>query len=277
MSARPLPGWRADFAASPLFLGYAPLARHFAGHAGWPALTELNALARAWGLRNAAGRPLDFVPQAVRCSQRDYETGIYASGQVPSREDNWHDFFNALAWLAFPRAKAALNAFQHAALNRPDADGRGAASDAATLFDESGLILLARDPALAEALAARQWKTAFWERRSAWRDARLYVIGHSLLEKALAPTPGITGKCLFVQSDEVPAPEAPAPYWLDAEVARHWREGRIQRPAQLFPLPVWGVPGYHPDNGAAAFYDDVSVFRPPRSGATPAALGMSGE
>jgi hypothetical protein len=32
------------------------------------------------------------------------------TGEVPTRSRNWHDWFNALAWLAWPHSKAALNA-----------------------------------------------------------------------------------------------------------------------------------------------------------------------
>ena len=29
----------------------------------------------------------------------------FATGEVPTRESDWHDFFNALAWCAWPRTK----------------------------------------------------------------------------------------------------------------------------------------------------------------------------
>jgi len=39
--------------------------------------------------------------------------------------------------------------------------------------------------------------------------------------------------------------------------------GRIARPADLFPLPVLGIPGWWPDNEVATFYGREDIFRPP--------------
>ncbi len=256
--------WRADFTASAPFHHLAHLAEPLAG-SDWPTLQRLNTLAEAQGLLNAAGLPLRFAAQQVRCGQWDYEAGILASGVVPSREGNWHDLLNALTWLAFPHAKAALNAVQCGELGQRRGQRRearrGPLSDAATLFDESGLLLLGQDGELAELLAARHWREAFLARRPAWDNVRVYAFGHAVLEKLLAPWPGITAKCLFLRVDSLPEAGSPAA-WLDAALAEAWRDGRVSRPADLFPLPVLGVPGWWPANNDAAFYQDSRVFRP---------------
>lgn len=254
--------WRAEFAETAPFHHVA----HFAGQLAapdWPSLARLNALAESQGLRNSAGLPLRFAVQHARCGQWDYEAGILASGQVPSRERNWHDLLNALTWLTFPRAKAVLNAVQCAELGTRRGTTRGARSDAATLFDESGVLLVAADAELPDLLAARRWEEAFVQRRRLWERARVYVFGHAVLEKLLAPWPGITAKCLFLRSDTLPAPGAPAD-GLDVDLAEAWRAGRVGRPADLFPLPVLGVPGWWPANGDPDFYRDAGVFRPLR-------------
>jgi hypothetical protein len=160
---------------------------------------------------------------------------------------SWHDFFNALIWLAWPRAKAALNSVQHEALNTPG-DQRGPISDAATLFDESGLVLVAPDAGIAALLRVKQWRQVFWEARPAWQAARLYVFGHSLLEKSLQPAPGMTGKCLFIEADTRAIPAASVPAWLDERVALDWECRRIMRPSDLFALPIQGVPGFDAAN-----------------------------
>lgn len=259
-----LPAWHADFAGSPLFAGLHDLAGCFADCSDWPGLTRLNELAAAGGICNAQGRSIRFVLQEAHCGQRGYEDGIHATGQVPTRARNWHDFFNALAWLAYPRTKAALNACQHAGLQQLTQGRRGPVSDAATLFDESGLVLVAPDQRLAQLLQAKRWKEAFWEQRTLWGQARVRVIGHSLLEKAMAPTPGITGKCLFIQDATLVASTSATLAELDERIAMLWRGGLIDRPADLFPLPVFGIPGYAKANADPAFYDDTRVFRPPR-------------
>jgi hypothetical protein len=266
------PPWRADFAATAPFHHVAHLAARLAG-ADWPTLAQLNARAEERGLVNAAGLPLRFAAQQVRCGQWDYEAGILASGAVPSRECNWHDLLNALTWLAFPRTKAALNVAQCSELGKMrgqrreqrQGSARGPRSDAATLFDESGLLLLGRaggsSELLAEMLAARHWQEAFVARRQAWQDVRAYAFGHAVLEKLLAPWPGITAKCLFLPVDTLPEP-GPPPDWLDATLAEACGSGRCSRPGDLFPLPVLGIPGWWPANTDAAFYQDSKVFRP---------------
>jgi hypothetical protein len=82
---------------------------------------------------------------------------------------------------------------------------------------------------------------------------RVVVFGHAVLEKALEPFPGITCKVLFADPGGN----------LDAQAAACLSSG-IASPALLAPLPVFGLPGWHPENHDAAFYADASVFRAPR-------------
>jgi hypothetical protein len=248
--------WRIDFTNQPAFVHLAPWLNQIGGE-DWPDLAALNTLAARQDLRNSLGLPLRFTAQTARCGQHDYEIGIHTSGQVPSRERNWHDLFNALTWLAFPATKAALNAVHHAAL--PQGANRTAASDAATLFDESGLVLVGDDDALTGMLAARRWQEALVLRRSEWQHVRAYVVGHAILEKLLTPWPGITTKCLFVK---MPADATLGQ--VDAAIAQRWQAASSPAPAALFPLPILGIPGWWPANEMPEFYADERVFRPPR-------------
>jgi len=257
--------WRGDFADTPPFAHLAPWLDRFHGP-NWPDLAQLNDFAARRNLRNAIGLPVRFSPQTSHCGQHDYETGIHASGLVPSRERNWHDLFNALTWLAFPRTKAALNAVHRVAL--PQRRNRTPLSDAATLFDESGLVLVGENGGLAELLAARRWREALLSRRTEWRHLKAYVVGHAVLEKLLTPWPGITAKCLFINMPADIPLEA-----LDAAIAQRWRDAAITQPATMFPLPVLGIPGWWPQNEHAEFYDDQRFFRPPRP-AAPDSGGM---
>lgn len=263
-----LPAWTPGFDAWPLCRSVAHFARTFSGQTHWPDTEQLNQLAETLKLHNAAGRALGFSAQTQACGQRHYEAQIFETGRVPTRIDSWHDFFNALAWFSFPRSKAALNAVQCAELTPAQAGRRSPRSDAATLFDESGLVLVAAEPTLAELLRTKQWKTAFWEQRGLWDKAHLHVIGHALMERAATPYPGMTGKCLYIQSDRLPETSTP-PDWLDTAIAHAWQTGQITRPADLITIPVQGVPGFDPDNARSEYYDDTRVFRPPRSGVNP--------
>lgn len=246
--------WRADFADIPPFAHLRPWSIQSAP-GGWPGLDHLNTLAARRRLCNAHGLPVRFEVQARRCGQRDYEGGILATGVVPTRKDNWHDLLNALTWLALPHTKQALNAVQCRALEQ--GGRRGPLSDAATLFDESGLVLAGPDASLAQDLRDRRWRRAFVERREDWRLMTAVVVGHAVLEKLLAPWPGITAKCAFLRLPANSDLET-----VDLELARAWLETGFTRPADLFPMPVLGVPGWWPGNEDAAFYDDATVFRP---------------
>jgi len=68
-------------------------------------------------------------------------------------------------------------------------------------------------------------------------------------------------KCLWPQRDFLhPADTAP-PAEVDAAVASVWLDAAVGRTADLFPLPVLGIPGLWPENQHPGFYDDSAVFR----------------
>ena len=249
--------WRFDFTDTPPFAHLRPWSSQFS-HDDWPPLNVLNALAASRDLRNANQLPVRFEAQSQRCGQRDYEDSILATGAVPTRTENWHDLLNALTWLALPHTKQALNAVQCRAMGQ-DGGQRGPLSDAATLFDESGLVLVGPDASLAQDLRERRWWRAFVERREDWRQVTVVVAGHAVLEKLLLPWPGITAKCTFLA-----LPAKADLEMVDQALAQDWLADTITRPADLFPMPVLGVPGWWRGNEDGAFYEDATVFRPTR-------------
>ena len=86
---------------------------------------------------------------------RAYESHIALSGRVPTRS-NRHDLFNALVWLAFPRTKARLNALQANAIEHTGVGAvRGPLRDAATVFDENGVVLVTRNERVVDDLRAQ--------------------------------------------------------------------------------------------------------------------------
>lgn len=262
------PPWRAGFAhagpATAAFTSVAHWANRLESARTWPDHDRLNRLAADTGASNAHGLPIRFVPQSARRGQLEYESGILASGRVPIRGENWHDLLNALVWLSFPHAKASLNLTQCAALPDSRAGRRAALADAATLFDESGLLLLGADTSLFDLLRQRRWHAALAERLADWGQARPYVLGHAVLEKLLQPYPAITAKCLVLPlptGRTLPEPDAPAPEWLDRHLAEAWRMGRVGHPADLFPLPVLGIPGWWPEDERRALLARPDIFR----------------
>jgi Protein of unknown function (DUF3025) len=255
--------WDSSFAArSKMFEPLQTVAEAVQG-AAWPTPPLLNVLAVQREVRSGGGQPLQFVAPSGLPGAAGYELGIHDKGEAPLRAANWHDLFNALAWLAFPRTKAALNR-AHAAELRAGAGGAGeqrnVRRDALTLFDESGVLVLSSESAVLDAIRAFEWKRVFWtERETLLKTTRFVVFGHALYEKALTPYVGMTGHALLL---EMP-PGAPGVEVADAAAAQAV-QASIEQPRDLSPLPVLGVPGWWDANSAESFYDNTEYFRPGR-------------
>ncbi len=243
---------------TPIFAPFADAIARLPGDR-WPAHEELTALAA--GIATARGAPLRFVPPRGHDERerRYYELHIAATGEVETRPAQWHDLFNALVWVTYPRAKARINA-QHAAIleerGEAEARRRGPERDALTLFDEGGVAVACADPALRQLVVDFEWKELFWRRRAELLEKmRFFAFGHALLEKAVEPYLGIVAKTVFID----PASEAAD---VDALLAAHFADrARFASPKAMAPMPVLGVPGWHPGTAEASFYDDTSHFR----------------
>ena len=234
----------------------------------WPTHEELSALAR--GVTTSRGKPVRFVPPRPHTDRERsyYERHIADTGEVETRAENWHDLFNALAWIAYPRAKAAINA-QHAAMleegGEAEARRRSPQRDALTLFDEGGVVVASSSPELLRRIVDFEWKELFWTRRAELeRHVRFLAFGHALLEKALDPYVGIVAKTVFLPVSErffilpIEAQVAQA----DSLLAAHFADrSGFPSPKSMAPMPVLGIPGWHPDTGRESFYDDPVHFR----------------
>lgn len=200
-----------------------------------------------------------FVPQAALPTGKAYEAFIFETRQVPTR-DGLHDFFNGLVWMRFPQTKRRLNQWQAREISRAGVQQvRGSVRDAITLFDENAVLLQAPDEVW-EALLARQWQRLLVDLRPLWRQVRVVLFGHALLEKLVAPYKSITG---HVYREPVPLSLEDNWHAWDA-----WLAQRLDADAlatkPFTPLPVLGIPGWCADNEHPAFYDDAGVFRPAR-------------
>jgi hypothetical protein len=157
-------GWSADARhESPWYFPLRTLWDRLHTHAAFPSAAELSALyaARVAELDELepALRRLRFVPAPAHKPKRRgrrpvvlgelYEGQIAEHGCVPTRPDDWHDFFNALTFAAFPRAKWALHHRQYGLLKQLVVPGtrrlpgaRTREQDALALFDEGGIALV---------------------------------------------------------------------------------------------------------------------------------------
>jgi hypothetical protein len=261
---RDMDAWRDRFADTfPLLLPLRSVAEPIYGR-DWPSRAVLQQALAAAGVRTASGLNLSLV--APSADGLSYEARLYERGELEFREHSWHDLFNVLVWLAFPQAKAALNARHHAApaVTR----GRGPVRDALTLFDESGMIVLSAHIDLTDMIRGFRWKELFWTHRLRVIDDMLFLpFGHALCEKVLAPYKGITGRCLLFRTEPaiLRLPAETLLQQLDALLAAHLADPALmQRTQELAPLPLLGIPGWCSDNRQEKYYDDRDQFRPGR-------------
>jgi len=220
----PRSDWDARFArAHPAFAALAPVASRFEWYPRWPDLDAWNLRLADLSLTSASGAPLRFVAQAPRrrgkavAAVERYECRVHDRGEVPSRPRSWHDLFNMLCWATFPRAKAALNARQRAAVARLDLDGatrlpnaRTREQDALALLDEGGCGILTTRPL--DAPVARGDVDAV-EAAVRAGEARVVVVGHAVYEHMVSSD-------AVVRALAVVLPVAALPATLDATVAR---------------------------------------------------------
>lgn len=259
----------AKLLAQPL---YAPIAGRIEAllrGGDMPTAATLTALAAEAGLVSGGGRPLSFVVPGG--SGLAYEERVYWLGEVETRAGNWHDFLNAVVWLAFPRTKAALNRrhhLAHAARQAAGESGRGPLRDALTQFDECGAAVVCADPSLWEDLRGHRWQRLFWQRRAETIGGlRVFVVGHASYDILRTPHVGLCAKALCLNVDEgwLAQPFALQTADVDARLAQRFAGELPIRPRDFQPLPLLGIPGATPDNEYPAYYDDTRQFRPLRA------------
>lgn len=256
--------------ASPWFAPISGPGASLADSEDW--IAEANRHAAHQQLRNHLGLPLRFISQADLPEGAGYEAHISATGRVPTR-DNLHDFFNALAWLHFPRIKQALNALHARSFDEPVRAGtRGRQRDAATLFDENAALFISSSEQRLNALREHRWQQVLCrDKREFDADCAVMLFGHALLEKLVTPYKSLTAHVWTVLVE---------PEWWDKDEIE--RRNDIDRrvsvsiscgftSADFCHLPVLGVPGWWPGQDAA-FYEDATVFRPRRILKSPSAI-----
>ena len=217
---------------------------------GTRSLERLNALAADLGIKTESGKPVRFVPPGREDPY--YEIGVFESGRVATRPESLHDWFNALAWLAFPRTKARINALHARALPTEAKGRRSPLRDLLTIFDEGGAIVVCQNEELLALLRSGQWKSLFLtNRQRVVESMKLVVFGHAVQEQALEPRPGITCKAIVLRGGDL---DAGAAQWLaDAPPGTS--------PKALLPVPIFGYPGWS-ESQDSVFYEDKRYFRP---------------
>lgn len=255
---------------SPMFESFLQLKGYIGNQQNWPDPDDLNHFdfQQNRQIFTRSGKLVRFVFQTPgkQDAGQKYESRIYLTGQVPTRAGNWHDFFNALVWKLFPHAKSALNELhfqaQLAELSNKDKNRCGL-RDAATLFDESGVIVISSQTALIQLIKDFEWKELFWRQRSAVLSSmRFFIFGHGLYEKALDPYTGMTGKAIIFEVCQTFFAQA-LPDQLVAidSMLESFLLHTLSSSADLAPVPLLGYPGWVEDNDNETYYENKKYFR----------------
>jgi hypothetical protein len=205
-------------------------------------------------------------------STLSFEQQVHTQAQVPTRLENWHDYFNFWSWLYFPQAKAQL--FQRytqvpgyltqsqARVTRTPLQNRLA------LLEEGGVVIGSDNPALLAQIQGMQWQTLFWTHRAWLKDQLLIkIFGHAIWEKLLNPYLGLTANAvLFLIPSEWLHWSAIAQAKAFDQLLADWLSGSevLHYKTELCPFPLLGMPGAYPGNNCFAFYQQTDYFRSQR-------------
>jgi len=203
-------------------------------------LTDLHAQCA----RAADVPPLAFAPHVKRTRRQRgtpididalYDGLITTRHQVPTRDADWHDLFNALVFASFPRSKRALHARQYAQLKLRVGQGatklpgaRSREQDTLTLFDEGGSFVAGGRAALQPLRALEQTDTAherelFCDALRAGVQARELVVapfGHALFEHKAARLRGPSSFAYLLELPELTLERAALVTALDQAFTR---------------------------------------------------------
>jgi len=251
------------------FLGYESLVpwwQHYESQFQnkWPDIDDYN----AWFRQSAEVNHLPseyHVSFIIQSELADYEQDVYLRRNVCTRKENWHDFFNNLTWILYPKTKWALiqRSYQENA-DKPLTQVRSKRQNLLAHFDECGMVLCSVKPSLFNDVKMFSWKKLFFETTDLAEHAWPLIFGHGLFEKAKNPYVGMTGKVVFLEV---------APEFFDLPILE--RLGFVDtkmaawiasldfpaEPKALHPFPLLGWPKWHAQNSDPSFYDNRDYFR----------------
>lgn len=260
--------WNPDFLElSPIFNSIQEVCLPFAKLSKWPTLDQYSAELKHRNIQSHTALQIQAVEQggAPGSLEDHYESRIYLKGQLQTRLENWHDFFNAMCWLQFPRIKSMLNALHYeCSHSRQPGTNRGPLENAITLFDECGAIIVADDNSFIDSIRNHEWSSLFLENKEVFgRHVQCYVFGHALFEKSLKPYVGMTAHSILLKhsSEFFKKNYSEQLIELDRMVSDHWLNRLIINTSGLQPFPLLGIPGWWNKIQDENFYSNIGYFR----------------
>ena len=242
----------------------------------WPKLTDYQAvLNEQQPIRTLSGQQVKIVQQDGKPGHfnEHYAPRIYLTGEIQTRTENWHDFFQFLTWFMFPKTKAVINSIHVPAAqaridNNIELGRRSPVENMLSLFDEGGAVILCSDESLLQLIRNFKWKELFWQRRDELAEKlKLVTFGHALYEKGLSTYIGMTANCILLNVDSQLLEQSNSQQleYIDQELSQLFSEGKqYKKPKDLSPFPLLGLPGWDKGNEIETFYNNERYFRPGR-------------
>ncbi len=231
---------------------------HWAVSEQWPRVEALNQ-PRVTLLHAYTGMPLVFVKQSAELLNdgMHYEQRIFQRGLIATRENNWHDLFNAMMWLKYPKIKSGLNARQWSDIEGHGLKTRTPAQCAMTLFDEAGAIVTMPDEML-ECWKQHDWHGLFISHADDWHQgrARVAVFGHALLDHALVTETLLVAKCIVLED------KSDLPASFERMASDIYAGNSLRGNSELRTLPLCGIPGWHSAIDSSEFVKSAACFSP---------------
>lgn len=272
--------WDANFASfSPIFEPLNFWAERFSQFKeAWPELKDYQAVLDEEGqpIQTLSGQQVKIVHQDGKPGHfnEHYAPRIYLTGEIQTRTENWHDFFQFLTWFMFPKTKAVINSIHVPAAqaridNNIELGRRSPVENMLSLFDEGGAVILSSDESLLQLISEFKWKELFWQRRDELeKKLKLVTFGHALYEKGLSPYIGMTANCILLHVDAQLLEQSNSQQlaYIDQELSQLFSRGeQYVQPKDLSPFPLLGLPGWDDGNEVETFYNNERYFRPGRS------------
>lgn len=219
----------------------------------FPTIEDYNSLKGSLGF--------NFV---VQKHDMQYLREITESHQIPTRLNSWHDFFNNLSWIIWPRMKTAIIKKFSFTKDVVSKNGRTPLQNWLTHFDECGVVLCCDREELFHTLKRHEWKKFFLDNKDLTKQCEMYIIGHGMLEKSLSPYIGMTGKAVFlnVSNSFFSLSYKEKMQFVDDKMADFIVTLNDSSPLKpLLPFPLLGWPGIWPGNEKEEFFANRAYFR----------------
>ena len=261
--------WHDDFIKQLSMLPMGQLEAHFglSQFTDWPNANGLNDVKK---LKGNLQIPHFICQTQLTESEHYYEQIIHQQHIIPTRPDSWHDLFNGLIWLQFPKSKRLLNQQHVEDIEHYGLSPRTTRRNNLTHFDECGVIITYQCSdffsKLMEDLQQHQWQSVFVENRRYWgNEINSFIFGHANLEMLLKPFIGLTGKCLVLEVDSqfsiLPYKDQIAQ--LDTLLVNQIQQTDLfAQHKPLSPIPILGIPDVWQANNDPDFYTNTDYFRP---------------